>query len=96
MKSEQELIQMVESKAKAWTSELFDEETRKAVKTMEDAGAKVEEISLLTNEFRRDCIRLLSGSGEMTDEAILEGVAKTIRIAKGEATEVEVEGESDG
>ncbi|MCK5822246.1 MAG: phospho-sugar mutase [Bacteroidales bacterium] len=34
MKAEQELLHTVESKAKAWTSELFDEDTRKAVKNM--------------------------------------------------------------
>lgn len=34
MKADNELIQMVESKAKTWTSDLFDAETRQAVRNM--------------------------------------------------------------
>ena len=49
-----------------------------------DRLEKVEEITLLSNEFRRDCIKLLSGETSIADEAMLEHAAKTIRFARGE------------
>ncbi len=47
-----------------------------------DRLSRVEEITLLANEFRRDCIKLLTGEDGITDDAIRERVEKTIRLAR--------------
>lgn len=48
-----------------------------------DRLEKVEEITLLANEFRRDCIKILTGDEDIADEAILEHVRNTVQIARG-------------
>ena len=48
-----------------------------------DRLEKVEEVTLLANEFRRDCISLLAGDSELTEEKLMEHVKRTIEYAKG-------------
>lgn len=48
-----------------------------------DRLEKVEEITLLTNELRRDCIKLLAGESDVDEDQIREHVEKTIAYAKG-------------
>ena len=48
-----------------------------------DRLEKVEEITLLTNEFRRDCIKIVTGDGDLADDKILEHVKNTLLIARG-------------
>jgi heterodisulfide reductase subunit C len=47
-----------------------------------DRLEKVEEITLLANEFRRDCIKLLGGE-DLSDEEILSRVRNTVEVARG-------------
>ena len=48
-----------------------------------DRLEKVEEITLLANEFRRDCIKILNGDDNISDEAILAHIQSTVQIARG-------------
>ena len=48
-----------------------------------DRLEKVEEITLLANEFRRDCIKILTGDGDLADDAILEHARNTVQVARG-------------
>lgn len=53
-----------------------------------DRLEKVEEITLLSNEFRRDCIKILTGE-EIADDDILAHVKHTLNVARGNVPPVD-------